>query len=111
MDLVDRGIIRVLDLAFIHKDDGGTVHRQQLADLGPEVAVFEGAAANFLAQEDVDNAAGAIQPDSTAFLLIYENRWAAQTGSRDAARRWSARSHRPPQGILAALDASAEHDV
>jgi hypothetical protein len=112
VDLVERGIIRVLDLAFIHKDNDGTVHRLQLADLGPELAVFEGAAAGFLAQEDIDSAAQAIQPDSTAFVLIYENSWAAALGRamRRGGGQLVATGRLPLQGILAALDATAELD-
>ena len=44
---------------------------------GPEFAVFEGASSGLLDQEDLDNAAEAIAPDSAAGLLVYENRWAA----------------------------------
>jgi len=112
VDLVDRGIIRVLDLAFIHKDQDGTVRRLKLADLGPQLAVFEGAAANFLAQDDIDEAGSAIQPDSTAFVLIYENRWAAPLGRamRRGGGQLVATGRLPMQGILAALDATAEYD-
>ena len=112
VDLADRGIIRVLDLAFIHKDNDGTVRRLKLADLGPELAVFEGASANFLAQEDVDEAAASIQPDSTAAILIYENRWAAPLARamRRGGGQLVASGRLPMQAILAALDATAEYD-
>jgi hypothetical protein len=112
VDLVDRGIIRVLDLAFIHKDQDGAVRRLKLADLGPQLAVFEGASANFLAQDDIDEAGSAIQPDSTAFVLIYENRWAAPLGRamRRGGGQLVATGRLPMQGILAALDATAEYD-
>jgi hypothetical protein len=112
VDLVDRGIIRVLDLAFIHKDQSGSVRRMNLSELGPELAVFEGAAANFLDQADIEEAAAAIQPDSTAFVLIYENRWAAPLARamRAGGGQLVAVGHLPLQGILAALDATAEYD-
>ena len=77
VDLVDRGIIRVLDLAFIRKESDGTVRHVAVADLGPEFAVFEGASSGLLGQADFDEAAAAIAPDSAAGLLVYENRWAA----------------------------------
>jgi hypothetical protein len=112
VDLADRGIIRVLDLAFIHKDDSGAVRRMKLADLGPELAMFEGAAANFLAQEDIDEAAASIQPDSTAAILIYENKWAAPLARamRRGGGQLVATGRLPMQAILAALDATAEYD-
>jgi hypothetical protein len=112
VDLADRGIIRVLDLAFIHKDDDGTVRRLKLSDLGPELAVFEGASANFLAQEDVDEAGASIQPDSTAAILIYENKWAAPLARamRRGGGQLVATGRLPMQAILAALDATAEYD-
>jgi hypothetical protein len=83
-----------------------------LAELGPELAVFEGASANFLAQEDIDDAAAAIQPDSTAGILIYENSWAAPLARamRRGGGQLVATGRLPLQGILAALDATAEYD-
>jgi len=112
VDLVDRGIIRVLDLAFIHKDPDGSVRRMQLSELGPQLAVFEGASANLLVQDDIDNAASAIQPDSTAFILIYENSWAAPLGRamRRGGGQLVATGRLPIQGLLAALDATADYD-
>jgi hypothetical protein len=112
VDLVDRHIIRVLDVAFIHKDQDGAVRRMNLAELGPELAVFDGASANFLAQEDVDDAAAAIQPDSTAFVLIYENTWAAPIARtmRRGGGQMVASGRLPMQAILAALDATSEYD-
>jgi hypothetical protein len=108
VDLVDRGIIRVLDLAFVRKENDGGVRRLALADLGPELAVFEGAASNLLDDDDIHNVGEAIQSDSTACVLIYENRWAA--GLARAMRRGGgqlvATGRLPVQGILAALDAT-----
>ena len=105
---MDRGIIRVLDLAFIRKELDGTVRRLDLAELGPELAVFDGASSGLLDQEDLDAAADAIAPDSTAGLLVYENRWAAplavalRRGGGQMVASWRV----PVQAILAALDAT-----
>jgi hypothetical protein len=84
----------------------------QLSELGPELAVFDGASANLLAQEDIDDAATAIQPDSTAFVLIYENSWAAPLARamRRGGGQLVATGRLPLQGLLAALDATAEYD-
>jgi hypothetical protein len=81
VDLVDRGVIRLLDLVFIKKELDGTVRGMVLADLdGDEqldLALFEGASSGMLGEDDVTSAAAAIEPGSSAGLLIYENTWAA----------------------------------
>ena len=106
VDLVDRGIIRVLDLAFIRKEADGTVYQVELSDLGPEMAVFDGASTGILTQDDFNDAAATIAPDSAAGLLVYENRWAAplavalRKGGAQLVASWRI----PIQGILAALD-------
>src|SRR6516165_7011326 len=64
LDVVDRGIIRVLDLAIIRKEPDGTVVRLQLKDLTSDLAVFEGASSGLLDQTDIDNAAAVIDRDS-----------------------------------------------
>jgi hypothetical protein len=108
LDLVDRGLIRVLDLAFIRKEADGTVRRVGPEELGPELAAFEGAASGLLGQEDLDAAAAAIAPDSAAGLLIYENRWAVPfaVALRRGGAQLVASGRLPIQGILAALDAT-----
>ena len=80
VDLVERGIIRVLDLAFIAKAEDGSVAGLEIADLGQEVEelkVFEGASSGLLSDEDAAEAAEALEPGTSAALLVYENRWAA----------------------------------
>lgn len=106
VDLVDRGIIRVLDLAFVRKEVDGTVYTVDLADLGPELAVFEGASSGLLGQEDFNNAAEAIATDSTAALLVYENRWAAPiaTALRRGGAQLVSNGRIPVQAMLAALE-------
>jgi hypothetical protein len=112
VDLVDRGIIRVLDLAFVRKEFDGSVRRLDLADVGPELAVFEGASSGLLDQEDLENACAAIAPDSAAGLLVYENRWAAPLGValRRGGAQLVASERLPVQAILAALDATEIDD-
>src|SRR5438128_12701487 len=64
VDLVDRGIIRVLDLVFIRKMQDGAVVRLALTRPGPDgepdLSMFEGASSGLLDQDDVDSAAEAI---------------------------------------------------
>jgi hypothetical protein len=108
LDLVERGIIRILDLAIIRKEPDGTVARLNLADLSPDLAVFEGASSGIIDQEDLDTTAAIIANDSAAGLLIYENRWAAPLGRawRRGGGQLVAGGRIPIQAVLAALDAS-----
>jgi hypothetical protein len=81
VDLVDRGIIRVLDAFFVKKDEDGSFYgfdARDLTDKGVgDFTVFEGASSGLLGEEDAEQAADAIEPGSAAVLIVYENRWAA----------------------------------
>ena len=81
MDLVERGIVRVLDVMFVVKNADGTVSGFEARDLSPEsvgdMTVFEGASSGLLGDEDAEKAGEAIEPGSAAVMLLYENRWAA----------------------------------
>jgi hypothetical protein len=70
VDLVERGVIRVLDAMFVMKhEDGGYS--------GFEAKVFEGASPGLLGEDDIGEAAEVLEPGSAAVLIVYENRWAA----------------------------------
>ena len=79
VDLVDRGVIRVLDIAFVRKDDDGTVVGLDLSEFDgdPVLTVFEGASSGLLGDDDYTEAGAALEPGCSAALLVYENRWAA----------------------------------
>jgi Family of unknown function (DUF6325) len=81
LDLVDRGIVRVLDALFVRKEGDGTFAGFDLADLDQETAgdltVFAGATSGLLDDDDVAAAAADIEPGSAALVIVYENRWAA----------------------------------
>jgi Family of unknown function (DUF6325) len=108
VQLVDRGIIRVLDLAFVRKDADGSVRRVTLAELGPDAAVFEGASSGLLDEEDFAQAGEMIAPGHAAGLLVIENHWAAPlaTTLRRQGAQLVAAERLPVQAILAALDAA-----
>ena len=111
VDLVDRGLIRILDLAFIVKGEDGSVAGVELADLGGDVgelAVFEGASSGLLGDEDVEEAAGALEPGTSAALLVYENAWAGPFAAavRRSGGQLVASGRIPVQQLLAALDAA-----
>jgi hypothetical protein len=110
VDLVDRGLIRVLDLAFVRKDDDGTIVGLELKDLAldadPQLSVFEGASSGLLGAEDREEAGAAIEPGCSAALLIYENTWAAPfaTALRRGGAQLVANGRIPINAMIAALD-------
>ncbi len=110
VDLVERGLIRILDLVFMAKGEDGSVVRLEIADLGDEVgsfAMFEGASSGLLSDEDMGEAAQALEPGTSAALLVFENSWAAPfaTAMRRSGGQLVASGRIPIQDILAALDA------
>jgi len=111
VDLVDRGLIRLLDLALIAKAEDGSVTRVEIADLGEEAqefAVFVGVDSGLLSDEDTDQAAAALEPGTSAALLVYENRWAAPfaTAVRRGGGQLVASGRIPIQALISALDAA-----
>jgi hypothetical protein len=110
IDLVDRGLIRILDLAFLMKGEDGTVAAIDIADLGDgvtEMAIFEGASSGLLDDEDVDEAGAALEPGTSAALLVYENTWAGPFAAavRRSGGQLVASGRIPVTDVLAALDA------
>ena len=112
VDLVDRGLIRILDLVFVRKDLDGSVAGLELADLNGDgqldLSVFDGASSGLLGEDDIQEAGEAVQPGSSAGILIYENVWAAPFAAavRGSGGQLVASGRIPIQAILAALDAS-----
>jgi hypothetical protein len=117
VDLVDRGVIRVLDLVFARKETDGTVVGLELADLdldgNPELRVFEGASSGLLGEDDYAEAVAALEPGSSAAILVYENTWAAPF-ARALRRRGAqlvASGRIPVNAIIAALDELEKADT
>ncbi len=111
VSLVDRGIIRVLDLVFVHKQEDGTIQVVAVTDLDHDgtldLAIFEGAASGLLGGDDVKEAAEALEPGNAGAILVYENLWAAplaRTLRRNGAEL-VASGRIPVQALLAALEA------
>jgi hypothetical protein len=116
VDLVDRGLIRVLDLAFVRKLDDGSVVGLDLDALGaegaPELTLFEGASSGLLGEDDYSEAGAAIEPGCSAALLVYENTWAAPFASalRRSGAQLVANGRVPVNAIIAALDELEEKE-
>ena len=115
LDLVDRGLIRILDLALMVKDEDGNVAALELGDLGPEVGfeAFAGASSGALGDDDLEEAAGALAPGTSAAVLVWENRWAAPvaTALRRSGGQLVASGRIPVQAMLAALEAADPTDA
>jgi len=110
VDLVERGLIRILDLVFVAKGEDGEVRAIELADLGgevPELAIFEGASSGLLGEDDLAEAGGVLEPGTSAALLVFENTWAAPfVGAvRRSGGELVASGRIPAQDVLDALEA------
>ncbi|HEY6888417.1 MAG TPA: DUF6325 family protein [Solirubrobacter sp.] len=79
LELVDRGIIRILDVALMVKAEDGSIAAIDLGELDADsgFSAFEGASTGLLSSEDLEEAANALQPGTSAAVLMWENRWAA----------------------------------
>jgi hypothetical protein len=93
LDLVDRGIVRILDLLAVRRDADGTVRAAELTDLDgdgvPDLRLFEGAASGLLSGEDTDSVGSVLEPGATGVAIVYENLWAAPLATalrRDGAK-------------------------
>ena len=124
VDLVDRGIIRVLDVLVVQKDEQGTVSGLAIADLDGDGAndllLFEGAQTGMLGDEDADMAGEALEPGEAAVLICFENAWAgpfaaavrrnggAAAGLPAGAHAGAVRRHPVPRRRLAIRDRERE---
>ena len=116
LDLVDRGIIRVLDVMFVTKEENGNFAGFNATDLTSEsvgdLTIFEGASSGLIGEEDVSKAADVIEPGTSAVLIIYENRWSVPFAS--AVRRNGgeliAHVRIPTEDVMSAIDAAEAAD-
>ncbi|MCS5718716.1 DUF6325 family protein [Herbiconiux sp. CPCC 205763] len=110
--LVDAGLIRVVDILILAKDDDGAVEALELSeagDLGGLVSI-EAELAELLAADDVAHLAAAMEPGSVAGVLVYENLWSAgfAAAARRAGGQLIANGRIPIQAIIASIEADAE---
>ncbi|MFF7595020.1 DUF6325 family protein [Streptomyces mirabilis] len=112
VDLVDRGVIRILDLMFVRKEEDGSVVGMEVADFtgdgALDLAIFEGASSGLLGEDDIEEAGSALEPGNSAGILVYENLWAAPfaTALRRGGAQLVASGRIPVPAVLAALDAT-----
>jgi Family of unknown function (DUF6325) len=116
VDLVDRGIVRILDLVFVTKDLDGSVKGIAIADFDDDgeldLAVFEGASSGLISDDDIQEAGGILEPGSSAGILVYENRWAAPLAGalRRGGAQMVASGRIPIPALLAAVEAAEERE-
>ena len=110
VDLTERGIVRVLDIAFVRKNEDGSVSGGAIGDFDADgtldLALFEGASSGVLGQEDYDETRTALEPGASAAILVYENTWAAPfaTNLRKTGARLVDSGRIPINEFIAALD-------
>ena len=112
LDLVERGIIRVLDVLFVIQDEDGTWSGFEAIDLDErgvgDLRLFEGASSGILGDDDVATAAETLEPGTAAVMIVYENSWAAPFAA--AVRRNGGvlldNQRIPAQDLMDALDAT-----
>ena len=113
-DLVERDLVRVLDLLVLKKDADGTLEAFELSDLDQseigELRNYEAQLAMLLSEDDVIAVAEAIEPGSSAAVLVWENSWAAPFASavRRSGGQLVASGRIPIQALLAAIEADDE---
>ncbi|MFD7630402.1 DUF6325 family protein [Streptomyces sp. NPDC059851] len=111
VDLVERGIIRILDLTFFTKLADGSVQGIALADVNGDgeldLTLFEGVSTGLIGEDDMAEAGSLLQPGDSAAVLLYENTWAAPLAAalRRADARMIASGRVPVQDVIEALDA------
>src|SRR4051812_37797904 len=111
LELVDRGLIRILDFAVMLKAEDGSVAALDLGELDEEsgeFAAFDGASTGLLTQDDLEDAAEALAPGTSAAILVWENRWAAPVAValRRSGGQLIASGRLEIQAVLAALEAA-----
>ena len=114
VDLVDRGLVRILDLVFITRADDGSTAVLELNDLDRDdnvevdLAVFDGVSSGLIGESDIAEAANAVEPGSSAGVLLFENRWAASfvQALRRGGAELVAAGYIPQDDLVAALEAA-----
>jgi Family of unknown function (DUF6325) len=116
-DLTDRGLIRVLDLLVVKKDEDGRFEAFEIEDVDEselgDLRSYESALAMVLGEQDLEDIAAVIEPGSSAAVLVWENKWSAPFGAavRHIGGQLVARGTIPNQAVLAALEADAQEGV
>lgn len=110
VDLVDRGIIRILDMRALVRGQDGAVTAMAISDLDGDgtldLAVFDGVESDLLDEEDLEHAASLVEPGNAVALLVYENTWAGPfvSAMRRAGAEVVASVRIPADAVIARLE-------
>lgn len=112
VDLVDRGIIRILDLVVLRKEADGSITEAEITDLDgdgvPDLTVFSGVRSGLLGGDEVSDAGAILESGAAAAVVVYENLWAVplMTAVRSGGGQLVASGRIPVDDVVAALDAA-----
>jgi hypothetical protein len=110
VDLSDRGLIRVIDLAFVRKNEDGSIEGMAITDLDADgtldLVEFEGASSGLLGDDEYEDASEVLEPGTSAAILVYENTWAAPfaTALRKSGAQLVANGRIPINDIIQKLE-------
>ncbi|MEZ5184358.1 MAG: DUF6325 family protein [Candidatus Nanopelagicales bacterium] len=117
LDLVDQGVIRLLDFAVVSKAEDGSATALSLDELAQygadQLSVFAGAGSGLLDKEDIAETAAILSPGAMGAILVYENTWAAPfaTALRKSGAQLVANGRIAVNDLIAALDEADEENV
>jgi hypothetical protein len=107
--LSEAGIVRILDILVLVKELDGTVEAYEIDDFegANELIQLEAEIAEILAMDDVAHLAAAMEPDTVAGVVVWENLWAGPFASatRRAGGQLIASGRIPTHAILASIEA------
>jgi uncharacterized membrane protein len=110
LDLVDRGIIELLDVVVVSKSPDGNVDVIEIAGIDATkfggIGLLASAGSGLLDDDDVVEAAAAIEPGRSAAVLVYENSWARGfvAAARDVGAEFVASGRIPADALMATID-------
>jgi hypothetical protein len=120
LTLVDRGIVDVFDVVIVGKDKAGDTYGVDLSQVAAEVAAEQlggfadlaWARSGLLTEEDMEQAAAAMEPGRLAALIVYENTWAKPfvAAARESGGELVAGARLPAQDVMDALEAMESLD-
>ena len=116
LDLVDKGIVTLYDVLVVGKADDGSAYAVDLAENVEQVGGFTDLAwvrSGLLSDEDMREAADAMEPGTLAVLIVYENTWAVPfvAATREAGGELIAGARIPAQDVMDVLDALEATDA
>jgi hypothetical protein len=111
LDLIDRGVIAVYDVVVVGKDHQGKVYSLDLAEAEAsavgDFGDLAGAHSGLVGDDDLADAASAMEPGTLAVLIVYENLWAIPfvAAALESGGEMIASARIPATDVMAAVEA------